>query len=98
MGSFNRSRTLGILLPTVPVLSGFGTTLPIALMSYGVIRDDSVRALRWWGDDGRAGCHPPLQAGCSAAMPAPASPRCCILAWPGRSLVVIARLIRRHRG
>ncbi|MGB3336281.1 MAG: hypothetical protein WBA73_03785 [Devosia sp.] len=34
----------------VLILTGFGlvTTLPIVLLSYGVIRDGRVRALRWW--------------------------------------------------
>ena len=34
----------------VLILTGFGlvTTLPIVLMSYGVLRDIRVKALRWW--------------------------------------------------
>lgn len=88
----------------VLILSGFGlvTTLPIALMSYGVTRDDRVRALRWWVG---------LMAGLFAIpfvgwlFRADAGASLSSMLHPGMagaivaaSLVVIAKLIRSHRG
>lgn len=86
------------------ILTGFGllTTLPIALLSYGVMRDVRVRALRWWVA---------LTAGLFAipfvgwlfradpgaslsSMLHPAMAGAIVLS----ALVVIAKLIRSNRG
>lgn len=88
----------------VLILTGFGlvTTLPVALMSYGAWRDTSVRALRWWVA---------LTAGLFAipfvgwlfradpgaslsSMLHPAMAGAIVLS----SLVVIAKIIKSHRG
>lgn len=88
----------------VLILTGFAlvTTLPIVLMCYGVLRDTRIRALRWWVA---------LTAGLFAipfvgwlfradpeaslsAMLHPAMAGAIVLS----SLVVIAKLIKRHRG
>ena len=88
----------------VLILSGFGllTTLPMMLMSYGVLRDARVKALRWWVG---------LTAGLFAipfvgwlfraepeaslsSMLHPAMAGAIVLS----SLVVIAKIIKSHRG
>lgn len=86
------------------ILTGFGlvATLPIVLMTYGVLRDIRVKALRWWVG---------LTAGLFAipfagwlfrndpeaslsSMLHPVMAGAIVLA----SLVVIAKLIQSHRG
>lgn len=88
----------------VLILTGFAllTTLPIALMSFAVLRDAGVKALRWWVA---------LTAGLFAIPFA----QWLLRADPGASLssmlhpvmaaaivlsalVVIAKLIKTHRG
>lgn len=88
----------------VLILTGFGlfTTLPVVLMSYGALRDIRVRALRWWVG---------LTAGLFAipfagwlfradpeaslsSMLHPVMAGAIVLS----SLVVIAKLIKSHRG
>lgn len=88
----------------VLILTGFGlvTTLPVVLMGYGALRDLRVRALRWWIG---------LTAGLFAipftgwlfrtdpeaslsSMLHPVMAGAIVLS----SLVVIAKIVRSHRG
>jgi hypothetical protein len=88
----------------VLILSGFGlvTTLPIVLMSYGAIRDIRVRALRWWVALTAALFAIPFTTwlfrsdpGASlSSMLHPVLAGAIVLS----SLVVIAKLIKSHRG
>ena len=88
----------------VLILTGLGlvTTLPIVLMSYGVLRDARMRALRWWvaltaglfvipfaGWLFRADPEASL-----SSMLHPVMAGAIVLS----SLVVIAKIIKSHRG
>ena len=85
------------------ILTGFGllTTLPILLMSYGVIRDRRIRALRWWVGLTTGLFAIPFVGWLFRADPEASLSSMLHPAMAGAivaaSLVVIAKLIRSHR-
>jgi hypothetical protein len=88
----------------VLILSGFGlvTTIPVVLLSYAVLRDARVRALRWWVGLTAGLFAIPfigwlLRADAEASLSSmlhPAMAAAIVLS----SLVVISKIIRSHRG
>ena len=88
----------------VLILTGFGlvTTLPIVLMSYGVLRDARVRALRWWVGLTAALFAIPFVGWLFRADPEASLSSMLHPVMAGAivlsSLVVIAKIIKSHRG
>ncbi|WP_332701903.1 hypothetical protein [Devosia sp.] len=88
----------------VLILTGFGlvTTLPIVLMSYGVLRDARVKALRWWVGLTAGLFAIPLVGWLFRADPEASLSSMLHPSMAGAivlsSLVVIAKIVRSHRG
>lgn len=88
----------------VLILTGFGllTTLPIVLMSYGVIRDTRVKSLRWWVGLTAGLFAIPFVGWLFRAAPEASLSSMLHPVMAGAivlsSLVVIAKIIKSHRG